>query len=435
MTPRPPPINDAFTNMSLEELQDFLVRNTEILKETKSRRNFVQQEREIINSYYEVSKEENRKKELEIEKEEILMENVEKTHREEINAFMNKYKHLEYDHDVFINEILKNNQIEATRNEEDIRGKREKQFIDKKIDLKNKIRETTEANRKDIDRLQTNLEVTYNRTKEKLDRKLNDISISYKQKMKQLEDDLELRLKVEIHELEERKNLHINNLIRAFEERTNAWKKENIDQIKENINLIKTNNYNLKSLIADNDSLEKEVKHLKVEIEELEKKLKAAEQEFMEVTNRLKKYYNQSINIENMKIKIAALKKKCQDTVHKTSDLEEKKEKIISEIKDLKQNFAEAVAKFKTRTHLKNNLLEQHMDKLNDKYTRREIEIEEIMKEVDEVAGINRSQNDSQGFGRNMIVEMLEHVRSSLSAKSQIIKNLKYSLALATKVK
>ena len=168
MTPRPPPINDAFTNMSLEELQDFLVRNTEILKETKSRRNFVQQEREIINSYYEVSKEENRKKELEIEKEEILMENVEKTHREEINAFMNKYKHLEYDHDVFINEILKNNQIEATRNEEDIRGKREKQFIDKKIDLKNKIRETTEANRKDIDRLQTNLEVTYNRTKEKL---------------------------------------------------------------------------------------------------------------------------------------------------------------------------------------------------------------------------------------------------------------------------
>ena len=143
--------------------------------------------------------------------------------------------------------------------------------------------------------------------------------------MKQLEEDLELRLKVEINGLEERKNLHINNLIKAFEDMANVWKKENIDQIKENINLIKTNNYNLKSLIVENDSLEQEVKHLKIEIGEFEKKLRAAEQENMEVTNRLKKYYNQSINIENMQTKIVSLKRKCEDTVHKTTDLEEKK--------------------------------------------------------------------------------------------------------------
>ena len=252
--------------------------------------------------------------------------------------------------------------------------------------------------------------------------------------MKQLEDDLELRLKVEIHELEERKNLHINNLIKAFEDRTNAWKKENIDQIKENINLIKTNNYNLKSLIADNDCLENEVKSLKSEIEELDKQLKAAEQEHMEITNRLKKYYNQAINIENMKIKISQLKNKCQDTVSKTSDLEKKKEILILEIKDLKHNFVDAVGKFKMRIELKNNLLEQHIEKLNDKFVKREIEIEQILKEVDVVAGINRNENERGGFSRNVIVDMLEHVKSSLNAKSQIIKNLKYSLALATKV-
>jgi growth arrest-specific protein 8 len=425
------PINDAFSTMSLEELQDYIVRTSEILKETKSKRNFVQQERELINSYYEISKEENRKLELEIEKEEILMENMEKNHKEEINAFVNKYKHLEYDHDVFINDILKNNQIEATKNEEEIRSKREKQFIDKKIELKNRIRETTDTNRKDIEKLQNNLENLYNRTKEKLDRKLNDISASYKIKMKELEDDLELRLKVEIHELEERKNLHINNLIRAFEDRTNSWKKENIDQIKENINLIKTNNYNLKSLISDNDSLEKEVKSLKTEIEDLEKKLKAAEQEHLEVTNRLKKYYNQSINIENMQIKITSLKKKCEETVNKTFDLEKKKEKLNGEIIDLKNKFVEAVTKFRARTELKNNLLEQHIEKLNEKFIKREIEIESILKEVDVVAGMNGSES---GFGRNIIIDILEHVKTSLSAKSEIIKNLKFSLALATKV-
>jgi hypothetical protein len=434
MSNRVTQINDQFTSMSLEELQEFIIRQTEILKQTKSKRNFVQQERELINSYYEISKEENRKLELEIEKEEILMENMEKNHKEEINAFVNKYKHLEYDHDVFISEILKNNTLEATKNEDEIRVKREKQFIDKKIELKNRIRETTDTNRKDIEKLQNNLENLYNKTKEKLDKKLNDIVTSYKFKMKQLEDDLELRLKVEIHELEERKNLHINNLIKAFEDRTNAWKKENIDQIKENINLIKTNNYNLKSLIADNDCLENEVKSLKSEIEELDKQLKAAEQEHMEITNRLKKYYNQAINIENMKIKISQLKNKCQDTVSKTSDLEKKKEILILEIKDLKHNFVDAVGKFKMRIELKNNLLEQHIEKLNDKFVKREIEIEQILKEVDLVAGINRNENERGGFSRNVIVDMLEHVKSSLNAKSLIIKNLKYSLALATKV-
>ena len=434
MSNRVTQINDQFTSMSPDELQEFIIRQTEILKQTKSKRNFVQQERELINSYYEISKEENRKLELEIEKEEILMENMEKNHKEEINAFVNKYKHLEYDHDVFISEILKNNTLEATKNEDEIRVKREKQFIDKKIELKNRIRETTGTNRKDIEKLQNNLENLYNKTKEKLDKKLNDIVTSYKLKMKQLEDDLELRLKGEIHELEERKNLHINNLIKAFEDRTNAWKKENIDQIKENINLIKTNNYNLKSLIADNDCLENEVKSLKSEIEELDKQLKAAEQEHMEITNRLKKYYNQAINIENMKIKISQLKNKCQDTVSKTSDLEKKKEILILEIKDLKHNFVDAVGKFKMRIELKNNLLEQHIEKLNDKFVKREIEIEQILKEVDVVAGINRNENERGGFSRNVIVDMLEHVKSSLNAKSQIIKNLKYSLALATKV-
>jgi hypothetical protein len=135
-----------------------------------------------------------------------------------------------------------------------------------------------------------------------------------------------------------------------------------------------------------------------------------------------------------MKIKISQLKNKCQDTINKTSDLEKKKEKLIIEIKDLKQNFVVAVGKFKMRIELKNNLLEQHIEKLNDKFVKREIEIEQILKEVDVVAGINRNENERAGFSRNMIVEMLEHVKSSLNAKSQIIKNLKFSLALATKV-
>lgn len=254
----------------------------------------------------------------------------------------------------------------------------------------------------------------------------------YLVKIKNLENDLELRLKVDIHELEERKNLHINNLTKTFEERMDAWKKENIQQIKENISLIKQNSENLKLLKEDNENLEKEVEDLKREITELEKQYDAAQQEHSQISNRLAKYYNQDINIENMTAKVNSLKRKCEETVRKTKETGMRKEELINEIRDLKQRFVDAVERFKERAEYKNNLLDEHIRQLNDNYTRREIEIEAILKEVDNVINLEGSSNSA--FGRDMINDLLAHIRNVLYTKTQIIKNLKYSLALATKV-
>ena len=41
------------------------------------------------------------------EKEEIVVD-LQQEHQNEINAFINKYRHIEYDHDIFINEKLPN---------------------------------------------------------------------------------------------------------------------------------------------------------------------------------------------------------------------------------------------------------------------------------------------------------------------------------------
>jgi DNA repair exonuclease SbcCD ATPase subunit len=250
-------------------------------------------------------------------------------------------------------------------------------------------------------------------------------------KIENLEQDLELRLRVDIHELEERKNLHINNLTKTFEDRMDAWKKENIQQIKENINLIKQNSENFKLLKDDNEKLEKEVEDLRKEIIELDKIYENAKQEHSQITNRLAKYYNQDINFENMTLKVNSLMKKCEDTIKKTKDAGAKKEILISEIKDLKARFEGAVSQFKERAEFKNNLLDEHIKQLDDNYTKREIEIEEILKEVDNVA----SMDSSSSFGRQMVLELLNNIRHVLFNKTQIIKNLKYSLALATKVK
>jgi chromosome segregation ATPase len=447
MSRKPPKeIPDEFNEMDLEGLQKYIANNVEVLKDLKAKRNYVQQERELINSYYEISREELRKIEMEIEKEAFVMENLDKQHQEDINAFVNKFRHLEYDHDIFINDTLEKNSTNALKNEEDIRAQREAIYLNTKNFLKKEIKNNSDVNREDIRQAKENIEKKYNANKAELERRLNSIVDRYKNDLKLLEEDLQLRLKVEIHELEERKNQHINNLIKAFEDRMDAWKKENIEQIKENINLIKTNNENLKALKIENESLEKEVEDLKKNILELELQLESARVEHSQINNRLAKYYNQQINIENMNAKVVSLQKKCDETIKKTEEIEKKKEKLIIQISDLKKDFIAAVQQFKARAEYKNDVLEDHINQLNETYTKREIEIEELLKDVDQVAmdGMgsqldamdeNRMDGNKSVFGREMFLDMLEHIRTVLTTKTQIIRNLKYSLALATKVK
>ena len=432
MSRRPREEIDNFTPMELDQLQDYLNNFSEQLKEAKMRRNFVQQEREMINSYYEISRSELEQIKKEIEKEEFLMQEMETRQREDINGFVNKFRHLEYDHDVFITETLERNSQNALTKEEEIRTDREKQYLNRKSDLKKEIKNESEVNRKEIDELKTRLDKKYNQEKESLENRLRDIVNRYKKDMLQLEDDLELRLKVEIHELEERKNLHINNLIEAFEDRMNSWKKENIEQIKENINLIKTNNENLKDLTKENEKLTKEVEDFQNEILGLEKRLKEANEEHTQITNRLAKYYNQEINITNMNAKVNSLTKKCVEVIKKTDEIETKKKNLVDEIRELKEKFFDAVMLFKAKSEKSNDELDKKISQLNDNHTKREIQIEEFLKNVDMVA--EGDDNVRSGFGREMYLEMLEHIKAVLSTKTQIIKNLKYSLELATKV-
>jgi DNA repair exonuclease SbcCD ATPase subunit len=244
-----------------------------------------------------------------------------------------------------------------------------------------------------------------------------------------LEADLELREKVDIHELEERKNLHINQLMQTFDDKLDKWKKENIDQIKDNIQLIKTNREYIENLKNSNKALEKELDDLAKKKSIVDIQLEEARKQNSIINNRLAKYYNQETNIIHVDAKVKSLKKKCQETQDKTKEIEKKKDQLTDEIRDLRNKFKEAIIKYKERSEYKNNQLDEHIMHLKKNYDERELEIEKMLEEVDKVA-----TNDSE-FGRKVIVDMLDNIRNVLSSKTQIIKNLKYSLALATKVK
>jgi len=131
-----------------------------------------------------------------------------------------------------------------------------------------------------------------------------------------------------------------------------------------------------------------------------------------------------------MTAKIKSLRKKCEDTRKKTNDQNQEKEKNILLIRELKKNFVEAVNKFRERAEYKNNLLQNHIDKLDNNQKEREVEISKILENIEIVT---KSGNNPNGISLENVKILLEDIRNRLQTKTQVIKNLKYSLALATK--
>jgi hypothetical protein len=133
----------------------------------------------MIASYYEISRAEHDKVTKLVEKEEFEMEQEDNNHKIQLNAFTNKYKHIEYDHDYFVTEQLRKEATDAVKDEDRIREQREDQFMEKKTDLKRNIKEEADANREAIDKKKDVLEKRYNQKKENLDDRLQTINMRY----------------------------------------------------------------------------------------------------------------------------------------------------------------------------------------------------------------------------------------------------------------
>jgi len=130
---------------------------------------------DLINTYYETGKIELEQTKSKIEKEEYEMEKLNEDHQAQINAFINKYKHLEYDHDVFINATLLENSEKAARDEEATRLIREELFLQQKELLKKEIKDNAGMNRDYISDRQNNHDLKYKKTKAELEAHLKEI--------------------------------------------------------------------------------------------------------------------------------------------------------------------------------------------------------------------------------------------------------------------
>merc|ERR1711871_699232 len=225
------------------------------------------------------------------------MELMEDNHRVEVRVYIQKVKHLEYEHKNNIKRVRNEGTI-SLEEEGDAHDTRETDLKVGKKSLKLEIKERELANEDEIKQMKQAHEKNLLKMREEFE-KNNEAIESRQEARQQLKEDLELRRKVDIHEIEDRKNLHINDLMKNHESAFGQIKNYYNDITHDNLKLIKelsAKTKEMKKTAASNQALMYEIAQ---ENQRLSEPLTAATKEVDKLEGDLKDYRKDKQSLKN----------------------------------------------------------------------------------------------------------------------------------------
>ena len=228
----------------------------------------MQLDRDTIQTFYDITRKEVRDYDMAITAKDREMEIMEDNHRVEVRVYVQKVKHLEYEHKNALGRIT--SETKTTLFEEgDTHTDQENELRAAKRALTMELKENELVNAKEIKSMRQAQEKNLQKLREEFDKQLQQLRVrtatrprcwnhppsrlcvacvasanlsvqeKHQGRVEQLKASLELRRKVEIHEIEERKNLHINDLLHNHEEAFGEIKKYYNDITRDNLKIIR----------------------------------------------------------------------------------------------------------------------------------------------------------------------------------------------------
>jgi len=404
--------------MDSDNLKKKVIFLKEQLFDKKTKRNYIQIEKDMINEFYGNTKEESKEIEAAIKNYDTEIENQERDHHVELKVYDQKVKNLEYEHLLEISKVKQEaeNDMKDEKTDSTNREKDKKKF---KKDEQNELKTEDKKNVREIESLENKFERDYDALETKLKSQKKILIEKYEDKLKVLQKELELRLKVEIHEIEERKNQHINDLLKNHAEAFKKMKDYYNDITKQNLEHIKNNKIDLAErknrILAGSEMIKKLMEQNALLVEP---KMRA-EEEVKKLNKELSSYPKDKMSLKNAKARLKVLKENYVKLNQEVEDLNTKYKKVDKEKNDMYSKFENAIEVLRRKSDYKNVILENKLEALNDELKKKETQLNEV---------ISRSSLDPK-----YVDEILKKVEEAIEAKNSILRNLKYSLAHAQK--
>lgn len=410
--------DDEYMKMDGQTLENKVKSLKERLSDSKMKRNLIQIEKDMIHDFYSNTQNEISEIGSKVSNYETQMEKMEEQHKVMIKVYMQKVKHLEYEHGHDC-DTVKLNAEQAMKDEKDFNITNEKDMRKDKQEKKIQYGDNENAALSTIEETEEKLKEQLREIEGVLKQSKANLIKGYERKLDQLKKELELRLKVEIHEIEERKNQHYNDLMKNHESAFRDMKDYYNDITRENLKLISVHRENLADVQKNIINNQEQIDDLKIANKKLEIPLNNIRHQRDELKKQLATYEKDQMSLRNAKAQYIVLKKKVRDLEVMKKELDEKTDKVEKEKNDMYGKFEIAVDQLKSKAEFKNTLLEEKLNQLEEEYQRKDTQLHEL---------IQRSVIDPK-----TVDEIWKKMEEAIEAKNSLLRNLRYSLAHAYK--
>ena len=404
-----------YDNMDLEMLQEVVPMLKQQLAKCTLDRNYVQLERDTIQTFYDVTRTEVKDVEEEILAKDREMELMEENHRVEVRVYLQKVKHLEYEHNNNVKTIGHEGDG-LTADEKEMHDRRSEELRKMKKALTLELAERQWSNSEEIQQMRQQHAKNAQKMREGFERQLSDLQERQQKRLEDLEAELELRRKVHIHEIEERKNLHINDLMTNHEKAFGQMKSYYNDITSDNLKLIKS----LKDEVADmkkkavaNQKLMHEISQENLKLKE---PLAIAVAEVAELRAQLKDRQKDRLSLRNSRARLQVLEHQLQDLQDNHDQQLSDYSRIEKERNDLYASFEAAITDLRHKSDYENVLLEQKLDTMQTASDTAKEQVAQIIN----AAGLDASEMDRVSAALH--TTLIQRNRSIRETRDDLIK-------------
>jgi len=407
-----------YNNMELDMLKEVVPMLRQQLEKAMLDRNYVQLERDTTQTFFDLTKKEVYDLELQINAKERDMELMEDNHRVEIRVYVQKVKHLEYEH--------KNNLKQIAAEGGNLLADEQETHDNKELDVKHeKKHRKLELVELDLNNAAAILQEKENNAKnllkmrEGFQKDLDALTNRCQKRLEQLEADLELQRKVCIHEIEERKNLHINDLMKNHEKAFSQMKKYYNDITNDNLKLIKS----LKDEVQESKNKAIANQKLMYDISQDNKKLseplEAAVKEVSELRAQLRDRQKDQLSLTNARARFKLLEEQLINLQESHQSVQLECTQAERERDDLYESFEASIRAVQQKSDFRNLILESKLQSVEEGVTKAASQLETIV--------------DAANLDKNEVAHLISGLDEMVSAKSAIIRDLQYAVLRSTK--
>ena len=330
---------DEFDAMTLEELKKMRSVLQSKVKHMQTQRTYFEFERDQLQKMFEITHKEVHNVDLQCNIIGAEMDNMQSTHGNNIEMYVQKVKHLEYDHENTMNAVcLEFNLLNEDQNNKEKENRKKQVYLQQMLD--SEIDKQQQQHEHEIRNVQTMNAKECTKIKEEFEEKYHRLQMQYDAKLKHIEHDLMIKMKLAMHEIEERKNLHINDLMDNHECAFNKMRQYYNDITKDNLDLIYALKQEIKDLNARIALYDHKYHCIMQENKKLNEPLHKAQLQVSKYEKKLVNFDKDCKILKNSQMRVSHLNQSISSLRNTYHNMQSKYAQLTHKMQSLNEQFA-----------------------------------------------------------------------------------------------